>query len=53
MKQENTFFLIRVRGRTDQHFGGLAATKELIDLCQINPESFVLDVGCAAGVIAS
>jgi len=31
------------------HPGGLAATRELIDSCQINKDSKVLDIGCGKG----
>jgi SAM-dependent methyltransferase len=33
--------------------GGFAATKELIDLCHIGKDSYVLDVGCGAGATTS
>ena len=32
-----------------KHMGGLEATEELIDLCQISEGSYILDVGCGAG----
>jgi arsenite methyltransferase len=31
------------------HLGGFDATRELIELCPINEDSYVLDVGCASG----
>lgn len=34
------------------HFGGLVATTEVIDLCHIDKDSYVLDVGCASGKTA-
>jgi len=34
------------------HFGGLEATRELIELCQIDKDKYVLDVGCASGKTA-
>jgi ubiquinone/menaquinone biosynthesis C-methylase UbiE len=33
-----------------KHIGGLKATDNLIQLCQINKDSYVLDVGCGVGV---
>lgn len=33
-----------------KHIGGLEATKSLIELCQINKNSYILDVGCGVGV---
>lgn len=34
------------------HFGGLEATRELIELCLIDKDKYVLDVGCASGKTA-
>jgi 2-polyprenyl-3-methyl-5-hydroxy-6-metoxy-1,4-benzoquinol methylase len=34
------------------HFGGLGATRELIELCHIDKDKYVLDVGCASGKTA-
>lgn len=34
------------------HLGGFDATKELIDLCPINKNSCVIDIGCASGKTA-
>jgi ubiquinone/menaquinone biosynthesis C-methylase UbiE len=33
-----------------KHAGGLKATEELIELCHINKDSYVLDVGCGIGI---
>lgn len=33
-----------------KHIGGIKATENLIQMCQINKDSFVLDVGCGVGV---
>lgn len=35
------------------HLGGFNATRELIDLCPINENSHVIDIGCASGKTAS
>ncbi|HIH69338.1 class I SAM-dependent methyltransferase [Methermicoccus shengliensis] len=32
--------------------GGLKATKELIELCHVDKNSYVLDVGCGVGITA-
>lgn len=32
-----------------KHIGGVAATRELIELCHIDASKYVLDVGCGAG----
>jgi len=34
------------------HLGGFDATKELIDLCPINENSRIIDIGCASGKTA-
>jgi cyclopropane fatty-acyl-phospholipid synthase-like methyltransferase len=34
------------------HLGGFAATRALIDLCPINENSRVIDIGCASGKTA-
>jgi SAM-dependent methyltransferase len=33
-----------------KHSGGLSATNELIELCQITSDTYVLDVGCGVGI---
>lgn len=33
-----------------KHLGGQAATEQLLDLCQIDADSYVLDVGCGVGI---
>lgn len=35
-----------------KHIGGVAATRELIELCHIDASKYVLDVGCGAGQTA-
>jgi len=37
-------------GVSKPHMGGLKATKELIELCHIDENKYVLDVGCGVGV---
>ena len=34
------------------HLGGLEATRELVELCHIDRDKYVLDVGCASGKTA-
>ncbi len=34
------------------HFGGIVATRELIDACHIDSQTYILDVGCATGKTA-
>ena len=43
------FELSAVLGAT-KHLGGMKATNELVELCNINEKSYVLDVGCGVGL---
>jgi SAM-dependent methyltransferase len=49
---ENTqhFFDFAAEVGLTKHLGGHEATEELVELCRIGPDSYVLDVGCGAGV---
>lgn len=38
---------------TTKHMGGLKATEELVGLCHIDKDRYVLDVGCGAGATPS
>jgi len=33
-----------------KYAGGLKTTRELIELCHINKDTYVLDVGCGVGL---
>lgn len=37
-------------GASKPHMGGFEATEELIELCHINKDKYVLDVGCGVGI---
>jgi len=37
-------------GVSKPHYGGLKATKELLRMCRLNEDYYVLDVGCGAGI---
>lgn len=50
---EPTYFELQAYVGTTKHMGGLKATKELIELCYINEDKYVLDVGCGAGATPS
>jgi ubiquinone/menaquinone biosynthesis C-methylase UbiE len=50
MENEQTFFDFAAEVGLTKHLGGLAATEELIELCNIGEGKYVLDVGCGAGV---
>jgi cyclopropane fatty-acyl-phospholipid synthase-like methyltransferase len=34
------------------HLGGFEATRELVELCHMDKDKYVLDVGCASGKTA-
>jgi arsenite methyltransferase len=48
-----TYFELQAYIGTTKHMGGFEATKELIELCHIGKDTYVLDVGCGAGATAS
>ena len=45
-----TFFDFAAEVGLTKHFGGVTATEELAALCHIGADSYVLDVGCGAGI---
>jgi len=47
-----SYFELQAYIGTTKHMGGLETTKELIELCHINEETYVLDVGCGVGATA-
>ncbi len=49
---EITYFGIQAYTGTTKHMGGLASTRELIELCGIGEGMHVLDVGCGVGATA-
>jgi arsenite methyltransferase len=49
MENEHFFDFAAEVGLT-KHLGGVGATEELIELCNIGQGKYVLDVGCGAGV---
>ncbi len=49
---ESYYFELQASWGLTKHMGGLEATKELIDACHINKDSYVLDVGCGVGITA-
>jgi len=50
MENEPHFFDFAAYVGLTKHLGGLRATEELIESCQIGEGKYVLDVGCGAGV---
>ena len=50
MERKQTFFDFAAEVGLTKHFGGLEGTQKLVEACHIQADSFVLDVGCGAGV---
>lgn len=50
---EPSYFQLQAYWGATKHAGGLKATKELIQLCHINKNKHILDVGCGAGTTPS
>lgn len=49
---EISYFELQAYVGTTKHMGGFETTKELIELCRINEDTYVLDVGCGVGATA-
>ena len=47
------YFDLQAELGATKHLGGLAATDELVTLCQVTPDKALLNVGCGAGVAAA
>ena len=50
MESAEKFFDFAAEVGLTKHIGSVQATEELAELCHIAPGSYVLDVGCGAGV---
>ena len=50
MDTEDTFFDFAGYVGLTKHLGGVDATDALVHMCQINEHSYILDVGCGAGL---
>jgi len=50
MASKEEFFDFAAEVGLTKHIGGVQATDEIAGLCHIGPGSYVLDVGCGAGV---
>ena len=48
-ESEQHFFDFAAEAGLTKHFGGLEATEELVELCHMGKDSYVLDVGCGVG----
>jgi len=52
MDQKESFFDFAAQVGLTKHIGGVKATQKLAELCHIGKDSYVLDVGCGAGITA-
>lgn len=50
MKEQPGFFDFAAEVGLTKHIGGVEATDTLLQLCHINKDSYILDVGCGVGV---
>ena len=50
MEDQTTVFDVQAEMGLTKHMGGLKATRELIELCHVDRDKYVLDVGCGVGV---
>lgn len=50
MTNHESFFEFAAEVGLTKHIGGNKATEELLGLCQVNKDKYVLDIGCGAGV---
>lgn len=53
MDKHEHFFDFAAEVGLTKHLGNVEATDKLAELCQINSDSYVLDVGCGSGVTAA
>jgi ubiquinone/menaquinone biosynthesis C-methylase UbiE len=53
MESADQFFDFAAEVGFTKHIGGIEATEELVELCHITADSYVLDVGCGAGATAA
>lgn len=48
-KEEALYFELQADFGITKHMGGLRATRELIELCNIGKDNYILEVGCGVG----
>jgi len=48
-QSESYYFALQSSWSLTKHMGGLKATKELIELCHVDKNSYVLEVDCGVG----
>jgi SAM-dependent methyltransferase len=49
VEPELTYFELQAYVGTTKHLGGFATTQELVALCHVTADTYVLDVGCGVG----
>ncbi len=49
LASDDVYFGLQAYVGTTKHMGGLEATQDMVRLCHITSDSYVLDVGCGAG----
>ena len=47
---EDTYFAMLAEMDFTKHLGGQQSTEELVELCHIDEDSYVLDIGCGVGI---
>jgi ubiquinone/menaquinone biosynthesis C-methylase UbiE len=47
---ESSYFEVQAYWGMTKHMGGLKATEQLVELCHINQDKYVLVVGCGVGI---
>jgi arsenite methyltransferase len=52
VEEEPTYLELHAYTGATKHMGGLSTTKELVDLCGIDENTHVLEVGCGVGATA-
>jgi arsenite methyltransferase len=52
LEPELSYFELQAYIGTTKHMGGFETTRELIELCGVNEDTLVLDVGCGVGATA-
>jgi len=52
-QQEFSYFQIQSMWGVTKHFGGLRVTRQLAELCHVNRDSYLLEVGCGTGFTAT
>jgi arsenite methyltransferase len=52
VEEDPTYLELHAYTGATKHMGGLSTTKELVELCGIDENSYVLEVGCGVGATA-